>query len=86
MRHAGKKGFFSAARAGRVTSDVTRRGKINAFDRELQNRDILESYLPVRQGDGPVEAVFELYSDVTELRQRIEQFQKNLLFGLISAF
>ncbi len=86
VRHATNEGFFAAARAGQVMSDVTRRGKINAFDGELQNREILESYIPVRRGAGPVEAVFELYSDVTDLRQRIEQVQKNLLFGLIAAF
>ena len=86
VQKASNTGFFMAAREGRVMSDVTHRGKFNAFDRELQDRDILESYLPLRQGDGPVEAVFELYSDVTVLLQRIDQVQRNLLVGLIVAF
>ena len=79
-------GFFAAARAGKVTSDVTQHGRINTFDGELQDRDVLESYVPLRQGDGPVEAVFELYSDVTGLLHRIDQVQRSLWAGLIVAF
>ncbi len=86
MVELSNEGFFAAARAGKVTSDVTHRGRINAFDGELQDRDVLESYLPLRQGDGPVEAVFELYSDVTGLLHRVDQVQRNLLVGLIVAF
>ena len=77
---------FTAVRAGRIVSAVTHRGEINTFDGELQDRDVLESYLPVRRGNGPVEAVFELYSDITALLQRIDQVQKDLLVGLVAAF
>ena len=87
MQKASNEGFFLAARSGQAAvSDLTHRGKINAFDRELQNRDVLESYVPLRQGDGPVEAVIELYSDVTPLVHRINQLERNLLVGLIAAF
>jgi amino acid permease len=58
-------GYFAAARKGQPASKLTFRDAFSSFEGALQDRDLVESYLPIRKGNGPVEGVFELYTDVT---------------------
>ena len=59
---------FQQARAGAVASQITFREKFDAFEGLLNNRNLIASYVPVRAtADAPIEGVFEVYSDVTEL-------------------
>ena len=59
---------FLSAKAGQVASQITFREKFDAFEGELANRSLITSYVPVRAtANAPVEGVFEVYSDVTEL-------------------
>ncbi len=58
-------GFFAAAQDGIAASKLTYRDAISSFEGTVQHRDLVESYLPIRQGSGPIEGVFELYTDVT---------------------
>ena len=76
---------FLGARAGSVTSNIVHRDRFNAFDKVLENRDLLQSYIPVQRGDptGPIEAVFELYDDVTPLLQRMTQAQRHVVTGVV---
>ena len=78
-------GLIAAARDGIPASKLTYRDTFSAFSGEVLNRDLVESYLPIRLGDGPIEGVFELYSDVTPLVDRIEGATIELLagFGLV---
>ncbi|MBF0248580.1 MAG: hypothetical protein HQL36_10995 [Alphaproteobacteria bacterium] len=63
---------FLGAKSGQVVSQLTFRDAFNAFEGEIFNRDLVTSYIPVRSdGDGVV-AVFELYTDVTEVKERIQ--------------
>ena len=57
-------GGVMAAAAGQVVSEITHRNKFDTFERIVVDRDILSSYMPIRE-NGAVVAVFELYSDVT---------------------
>ncbi len=61
---SGNAGFLSA-RAGTPISELTHRGQFGAFDGEVHDRDLVGSYLPVRNSAGAVEAVVELYTDRT---------------------
>jgi signal transduction histidine kinase len=79
-------GFFSAAREGRPASKLTYRDNFSSFEGTLQERDLVESYLPIRRGGGPVEAVFELYTDVTPLMNDIERSTTNLVVGILPVF
>ncbi len=60
---------FQLAKAGGVTSQIFFREKFDAFEGVvLNNRNLIASYVPARASvDSPIEGVFEVYSDVTEL-------------------
>jgi len=66
--HKGSNPGFRQARAGEVTSLIVFREKFDAFEGALSNRNLIASYVPARAtADAPIEGVFEVYSDVTEL-------------------
>ena len=79
-------GFFFAAREGRVASELTYRDTLSSFEGRTQDRDLVESYLPIRQGNGPVVGVFELYSDVTPLLAGIKRSTTKLVGGFVLMF
>ena len=59
---------YLAARDGQPISELTYRQQFSAFEEVISNRNVLSSYIPVRSDDGTtVVAVFEVYSDVTDL-------------------
>ena len=67
-----------AAARGEVASQITYRERFDAFEGVINNRNLITSYVPIRPApDAPVEGVFEVYSDVTDLlqRQRLAQWQ-----------
>ncbi|MEM9218304.1 MAG: ATP-binding protein [Cyanobacteria bacterium P01_F01_bin.150] len=71
---------FLAARTGQVISQLGHRDTFKAVKQVLADRDLLSSYLPVRD-NGEIVAVFELYTDVTPLLQRIEDTQRAIVVG-----
>ncbi|MGI9595411.1 MAG: ATP-binding protein, partial [Acidimicrobiales bacterium] len=61
-------GGYVAARAGETVSELTFREQFSAFEEVIEDRNVLSSYIPVRAEDGQsIVAVFEVYSDVTDL-------------------
>jgi signal transduction histidine kinase len=75
---------FMVASAGGVVSELTHRNTFNTFDRVLEDQDVLSTYFPVRM-DGPatsIVGVFELYSNVTPLLDRINSTQRNIVIGV----
>jgi diguanylate cyclase (GGDEF)-like protein len=59
---------FRRARDGMVASNLTYRDHFDAFEGAISARNLIYSYIPVRLAEGaPLEGVFEVYSDVTEL-------------------
>jgi PAS domain S-box-containing protein len=79
-------GFFRAAIEGQSASKLSYRDTFSAFEGTVQNRDLVESYLPVRRSDGETDAVFELYTDVTPLMGRIERTTNRLVISAVGAF
>lgn len=74
---------FVAALAGGVKSVLYHRESFHAFGQTIENRNLLGSYVPVRQpGSDAVEAVFELYSDVTPFLEDIARAQRNIIGGV----
>ena len=66
---------FQLALAGTPASELTHRNQFSAFDQIVENRDLLSSYIPMRDTAGAVTAVFEVYCDVTPLLAKISKSQ-----------
>ena len=77
--------FLSQALAGRVATEYRHREHFNAFGKTITNRDIVSSYVPIKGRDGKVEAVFELYDDVTDMIGAIESIEFRI-FGFALVF
>jgi PAS domain S-box-containing protein len=76
-------GFIQSAVRSRPATKLSYRDTFTTFSRVVYGRDVVESYLPIRVGDGPVEGVFELYSDVTQLMDRIHGTIVDLIIGFM---
>ncbi|HEX6689585.1 MAG TPA: EAL domain-containing protein [Burkholderiales bacterium] len=77
---------FRRALGGAAASEITHRDRFDAWEGTLSDRDIIATYVPVRMADGaPVEAVLEIYSDVTELVARMQRGQWQILAGVLAA-
>jgi len=66
---------FVSASQGIPGSQVTHRGKFDALEGEVFNRDLVASYIPIRNSGKKIIGVAELYTDRTPV---IEQSEKAL--------
>ncbi|MBL0730078.1 bifunctional diguanylate cyclase/phosphodiesterase [Piscinibacter sp. HJYY11] len=75
---------FVGAREGRVLSELTHRNQFSAFEGVVEHRDMLSTYIPVRQAPGePIVAVFEVYDDVTPFLAHITSTQQQVVLGVV---
>ena len=78
---SGNAGFISALNGG-LASELTHRDTFSAFEGEIEDRDVISSYVPIRQGGSDVLGVFEVYDDVTPLLETISIAQRNIAIGV----
>lgn len=73
----------TAALRGETTSSIVYREQFNAFDRVIEHRNLLQTYLPVvgREGDRII-GVFELYTDITALLVRVMATERAVMGGV----
>ncbi len=73
---------------GRSSSKLTHRNTFSAFEGEIQNRDLVESYIPLYDpATGKVSGVFEIYGDATLRMAQISSRQWYIVgavLGLLS--
>ena len=76
---------FLAARAGKVVTEITQRDHFSAFEQQLMERSVLSTYLPIRKGGSePIEAVLEIYGDVTPFLQQMQVTQRQVVSGVVA--
>ena len=78
--------FVAAASTGQVGSKRSYRETFFSFDGPVVERHVIESYVPIYNLDREIEAVFEIYSDVTPLVSRIQSQITELVFAVSSVF
>lgn len=75
-------GFLTAMDGG-VASELVYKDTFNAFEGNIEDRDIVESYVSIQPtGADEIQGVIELYDDVTILLNRIDERQVVLGAGL----
>jgi signal transduction histidine kinase len=64
-----------SAKRGSIANEMERKDRMLSFDGVVTDRDVVSSYLPLYDPDDPtrVEAVIEIYDDVTDLVTRIDR-------------
>jgi signal transduction histidine kinase len=78
--------FLSAARDGNPQSKLTYRDRLSAFSREFFDRDIVETYAPIRDKNNVIVGVLEIYSDVTKIKNEIDEATIIMAVGLSVVF
>jgi diguanylate cyclase (GGDEF)-like protein len=77
---------FLRARDGYPASEITYRDRFDAWEGAISDRNIISTYVPVHVDEAtPVEAVFEVYSDVTVLVERMQASQRKIIGGVLGA-
>lgn len=80
---------FLSAHDGRPISEYSNRDRFSAFENEIFDVDVVSSYIPIKDKDGKIEAVFEVYDNVTAtLRKQESRTYLNVaiigsLFGVL---
>jgi PAS domain S-box-containing protein len=83
---SGNRGF-QLARSGEVASELVYRDRFSAFEQTIERTNLISSYIPIRPpGSERIEAVFELYDNVTPAVERIQRTQFLVVGGLLAVF
>jgi len=78
-------GFLKASGGG-IASEITFRNKFDAFEGVVNDRNLVASYIPLRKhGSDRVEAVMEVYSDVTDFVAQLEETQWQIVGVVLSS-
>ena len=70
------------AAAGEEVSAIVRRDSFNRFDRVVEDRDMIESYLPLVGESGDMIGVFEIHSDISVFFERLLSTQRTVVVGV----
>ena len=78
-------GFYPRRWPARLRQSNRHRKHFNAFGTTITDRDIVSSYVPIKGPDGEVEAIFEVYVDVTDMIGAIASIEFRI-FGFALVF
>ncbi|MBU1395940.1 MAG: hypothetical protein KKE84_07330 [Gammaproteobacteria bacterium] len=75
---------FNAAVRGRDANDLVYRDSFNKFDGGTEDDNLMHTYLPIRDGpNGPVQGVFEIYTDVNHLAHQTERTEFMIILAAL---
>lgn len=81
---ANNTGFLTSLRGRIPASKLSRRGSFSAFSGQVSDVALVETYVPIlNRQSNQLESVFELYSDVSALTDRIDQTILKLSYILV---
>ena len=72
-------GFLMSRDDGAPASSMSYRDSFSAFSGAVEDRDLVETYVAVQDGDGTVVGVLEIYTDVTPLMARLDRNTTNCI-------
>ncbi len=78
--------FLSVSQDGVPQSAIAFKDRFSAFSGEVFDRDVVETYIPMRDEAAQITGVFELYTDVTELKGMIDRAVLSMVVGLSIVF
>ncbi len=81
-----KSGTLRAIRESKPQSALSYKDRVSAFSGELFNRDVMETYVPVKSENGDIIGIFEIYSDVTEMKDTIDHAIFSMVLGISLVF
>jgi signal transduction histidine kinase len=67
-----EKAGWQAAMAGRISTELGHRQHVRSYGSVLQDRDLIQTFVPMTLPNGKVGGVFEIYSDVTPLLRQLD--------------
>lgn len=77
---------FLGALSGQTRTELVHKEKFSAFEQVVENRDLIQSYIPQYEGSGGQPAgVFEIYSDVTPFLSDLRETESRLAFMIVGA-
>lgn len=65
--------YFNSALSGQAKSSFSSREVFSTFSGEIFDRDLVETYVPMTTVDQDLVGVFEIYSDVTLIKARLDR-------------
>lgn len=74
---------FIAAKSGQIFTQLNHQDLIKTNAGELKDRQLLSSYIPIKNNFSEIKAVLELYTDVTPLISQLRQSQRQIILGSI---
>jgi diguanylate cyclase (GGDEF)-like protein len=77
---------FRSARVGAIASEITFRDRFDAWEGVINDRNLIATYVPVHtDAAAAVDAVMEVYADVTSLVSKLERTQSQVVGGVVLA-
>lgn len=77
---------FLTGRAGGTTTEITFRDHFDVSEQEINDRSLIASHVPIRTGvNAPVEAVLEIYSDVTDYVAQLARTSWQIAWGILGS-
>lgn len=77
---------FQGAMAGQTKTELVHKERFSAFEQFVQNRDLIQSYIPQYDGtSGQPAGVFEIYSDATPFLAELRRTETTLWLLIIGS-